>query len=318
MKIREANIGDDVVLDLIVKSATIKYTKPPGNKPYLFMELSDGTDNINANNWDYGDNTPPARNSILSVVAEVTEWPIGTKQLKITKQKVNTSMSIADFAPKGNMDVGYYIECARTLIEGIESVDGQKLVKDIYNDNIELLKVIPAAKSIHHAFVAGTLKHLVDTAQKAQALAKVTPGCNEDLCVIGGLLHDIGKLKTYFLDGVVIDYTDEGNLKDHLPISYAMLEKYRTDSNSELLDVVQHVILTHHGTREFGSPTSPRCIEAIIVYLADEADSKSQAIMEAASKMAPGTKYTDKIWIFENRQMFTPVYINGIMNGYTE
>lgn len=317
MKIREVNIGDtNVMLDLIVKSATIKFTK--AKKPYLFMELSDGTDSVLANNWDYGDNPAPANNTVLTVKAEICEYPAGTKQIKVLNQVINTSMTTADFAPKGDMDIPYYIECAKTLIAGIVSVEGGNLVRNVFNDNLELLKVIPAAKGIHHAHIAGTLKHLVDTANKALALSIKTPGCNDDLCTIGALLHDIGKLRTYSIDGVVIEYTDEGNMKDHTAIGFAMLEKYRTPANSEMLDLVQHVLLAHHGIKEYGAPVTGRCIEAIYVYLADEADSKSQAILEAAAKVSPTAKYTDKIWIFDNRPMFTPAYINSVMAGYTE
>lgn len=307
MKLTVGEVVSD--LNLIIKSATLKTTKT--NKPYLFMELSDGIDTITTNVWDW-DAALPVRNTVLTLKAEVTEY-MGAKQLKILKMVINPTMGPTDFSPKGDMDVDAYIAQAYDLLNTVQCEEARMLANAVITDNLHLLRVIPAAKVNHHAHVAGTLKHLVDTTVKALALAEVTPCCNRDLVLIGALLHDIGKLRCYILDGVVIDFTDEGNLKDHLAIGFAMLEQYRTPTNSTMLDVVQHVVLAHHGTLDHGSPITPRCIEAIYVYLADEADARSQAIIEAAKKVPVDAKYTEKIWMLENRFMLTPNYINEVM-----
>ncbi|MNK81929.1 3'-5' exoribonuclease YhaM [compost metagenome] len=157
------------------------------------------------------------------------------------------------------------------------------------------------------------MKHSVDVAFKSKALAALIPDANVDLSTIGGLLHDFGKLWTYMFDGASIEFTEEGNMIEHLVAGVKHSEKYRTEENSRVLDLVQHIMVSHHGKLEYGSPMTPKFLEAWIVSAADGIDAKAETIMEANSKSKPGDVYTDKIWSLENRQMFTQEYIGKVL-----
>ncbi|MNG17225.1 3'-5' exoribonuclease YhaM [compost metagenome] len=100
---------------------------------------------------------------------------------------------------------------------------------------------------------------------------------------------------------------------EHLVAGVKHSEKYRTEENSRVLDLVQHIMVSHHGKLEYGSPMTPKFLEAWIVSAADGIDAKAETIMEANSKSKPGDVYTDKIWSLENRQMFTQEYIGKVL-----
>lgn len=309
-KIKDLVVGTTVSVDLVVKSSEIKLTS--AKKPYLFLELFDGSDTIYGNKWDWTSTAKPEKNTVLTVDCQVTEWS-GKKQLKINSITINLELDLSAFAPQGDVDIAAYIAEVKRLTDEIQNDECRELVIAAFSDNSKLWKTVPGAKSVHHAFVAGTLKHSVDVAKKAKALGELSPLCNLDLCIAGGLLHDFGKLWTYQLDGVAIDMTDNGNLLDHICIGIAKMESYRTPENSKVLDLLQHIIASHHGKLEHGSPVTPRFLEAWLVNYADGADAKAQVIFELNSKASVDAKYTDKEWTLENRPMLTQYYIADVM-----
>ena len=309
-KIKDLVVGSTASIVLIVRSSEIKMTKPPGNKPYLWMELFDGQDNIVANNWDQPDN-PPTKNTVLTITASVAEWA-GNKQLKVIRQDINFEVGVEAFAPNGDVDVAWYVQKAKDLIDEIRNKDCRDIVLNAFYDHPVLWKTVPAAKSNHHAFVAGNLKHSVDVALKAKALGEID-NANLDLCIAGGLLQDFGKLWTYELNGASIDMTHAGMLFEHIAVGMMKLEIYRTEENSKVLDLIQHMVASHHGRLEYGSPMTPKFLEAVIVSAADAQDAKAQALKEANLKAKPDDVLTAKIWPMDNREMFTQSYIEGIM-----
>jgi 3'-5' exoribonuclease len=217
------------------------------------------------------------------------------------------------FAPTGDVDVNEYVLKAKALYDSIGNQQARELVQVVFKDNAHHWRILPAAKGMHHAFVSGLLKHTVDVATKAKAIAELTPMCNVDLVVAGALLHDMGKLWTYVLQGALIEMTDNGQMLEHIMIGAMELNKYRTHENTDVVDLILHIISSHHGELEYGSPTTPRFLEAVIVNYADGVDAKSQMIIEANYKTNIDAKMTDKVWAMGNRPMFNQLYIAGIM-----
>jgi 3'-5' exoribonuclease len=107
--------------------------------------------------------------------------------------------------------------------------------------------------------------------------------------------------------------TDDGNLFEHIVLGVLKLEKYRTTENSLTLDLLQHVITSHHGKMEYGSPMTPKFLEAHIISAADGIDAKAQTILELNAKSKPEDKYTGKEWTLDNRPQFTQSYIASIL-----
>lgn len=309
MKIKDAQVGQSVVITLLVKAAEIKLTR--NNKPYLFVTLTDGTEELQGQDWDYGDRTPPAKNTVLEVTGDISEY-MGKKQIKI-KKFVESDLGVELFAPSGDVNVGEYTEMLKHYIDMIGNPYTRVLVRNVFNDNITALKTLPAAKGMHHAFVHGLIKHIVDVTRKAKVLAEMTPMANIDLVIAGALLHDMGKFRTYVLNGAIIDMTDEGQLIEHIMLGAMMLDKYRTEDNTKIVDLILHIISSHHGKLEYGSPTTPRCIEAVIVNYADGVDAKCQMLIEQNQKTLDGATWTDKVWAMDNRPMLTQKHIQEIM-----
>lgn len=319
MKIRELEVNQQVTITLLVKSAIDRKTK--ANKPYLAMEFFDGSDTISGNYWDWGGQNIPAKNAVLDVRAQVTEWQ-GTKQLNIKGMTTNTVVPVTDFLPTSTNDIGEIYKDAYALVADTKDEFLRDLALSILEELRELWVTIPGARGIHHAYVAGTLVHSYSVARIAKAIAEVSSGANVDLCVIGGMLHDLGKLFTYKMDGVAIDMTDEGMLFDHIFMGAEFIgnyadNHYRMDTICEAkLEMLRHIILSHHGKREFGAVAVPMSIEAHIVHHADAVDAAAEQVRDQSAKVGV-TKWTDKIWALENRPHLTTQYVAEVMEPGT-
>lgn len=318
MKICDLEVGNTYTVTLVVKSATPRETR--AKKPYLALELYDGSDTILGNYWDWASGKVPEVNDILDVTAAVTEWQ-GKKQLTVTKLRANETRHLAEFMPAGSVDVGEVYRNAYTLISNVKDDMLRDLTLAILDELREAWLVVPGAMAVHHAYVGGTLVHSYSVAVISKAIAEAIPEANVDLCVVGGFLHDIGKLFTYAINGVSIDMTDEGKLYEHIFIGAEFVGNFaeshiNTDiySNMKKLQLLRHIILSHHGQLEYGSPVNPQCIEAFIVNHADGIDSAAEQIRTAARKVPNNYKWTDRLYTLNNRAQLTPHYVEFVMN----
>ena len=290
MRIKDLTVGDRTTIDLLVVSSSIKLTT--NKKPYLDMMLSDGTDRISAKKWDWDTPGEPEVGTVVTINADVTEWA-GNKQLTISSISRSTK-SPEEFAPKGDFDIDDYKAKLNMLLLNMENVTLKNLVTKIFDDYLEQWETAPGATGVHHAYLAGTFQHSIDAAMIAKAIATNIDGCNVDLCVAGALLHDVGKLFVYELNGSVINYTEYGHLLEHIIGGVVILDRYRTEENSELITLLQHIIAAHHGKLEFGSPVTPKFLEAWIVSYADGIDAKANIIQRINKDC--NDKFTEKEW----------------------
>lgn len=310
LKISETQVGQTVTIPLLVKEAQIKQTG--AGKPYLFVEFTDGSDTLKGQEWNWGDKDALEKNSVFNVRGQISEY-MGKKQIKILDLQPSLA-GVELFAPKGDVDVNVYTSRLKELIHSITNPVARELVRMVLNDYAKELKIQPAAKGMHHAYVHGLIEHTVNVTAKAKAIAELTPAANVDLVIAGALLHDIGKLRSYVLNGAVIEMTDEGLFLEHIMLGAMMLDKYRTEENTAILDLILHIVSSHHGELEWGSPTTPKFIEATIVHFADNVDAKSQMIIEVANKTNPDAVWTDKIWAFGNKPVVNPAFIGKVFN----
>jgi len=174
----------------------------------------------------------------------------------------------------------------------------RRLIQSFWNDAefVKRFKAAPAAKKMHHAYIGGLLEHTLSMTLLAEKLAGHYSGIDMDLLFAGILFHDVGKIREFEYQ-YRIDYTDEGRLLSHIVIGLEMLEdKIRAiegfpDHTAVLL---KHLVVSHHGTREFGSPELPKTIEAVLLNYIDEIDSKVNGIrsfMSAESSSESWTPY---------------------------
>lgn len=308
MRIKDLAIGDKTTIDLLVISSNIRLTA--NKKPYLDMMLSDGTDKISAKKWDWDIPSKPEVGTVVTINADVTEWA-GNKQLTVSSVRRSTK-GPEEFAPKGDFDIDDYKAKLNMLLLSMENKILNNLVTKIFDDYLEQWETAPGATDVHHAYLAGTFQHSVDTAIIAKAIATNIDGCNVDLCVTGALLHDVGKLLVYELNGSIINYTEYGHLLEHIIGGIVILERYRTEENSEMITLLQHIIASHHGKLEFGSPVTPKFLEAWIVSYADDINAKAN-IIQRVNRSYNG-KFTEKEWALNNSAMLSQRYVEEVMN----
>lgn len=322
MKIANLEIGTMCDITLVVKSATARETR--AKKPFLVLELFDGVDTITGNYWDWASGNIPEVNSILDVNAQVTEYA-GKKQLNIKALRKNTMRHLSEFAPASEHNLSDVYKDAVELISEVDDDMLRGLTLSILEELRNAWLTVPGAVSVHHAYTGGTLVHSLSVAKLAKAIAKMIPGANIDLCVVGGMLHDLGKLFTYRLNGVTIDRTDDGQLYEHIFMGAEFIGNYaesHIDANDYInmkkLQLLRHIVLSHHGSLEYGSPVTPQCIEACIVNHADGLDASVEQIRAAARKVPERTKWTERIYTMNNTPKLTPAYVQYIMGGYKE
>ena len=320
MKIRELEVNQIVTITLVVKSASARETK--AKKPYLQLEFFDGVDTISGNYWNWGGTNIPQANAVLDVKAQVTEWQ-GAKQLNVKGMTTNTEVPLSDFAPSSGIDANEVYSNAYALITEVKDDFLRSITLAVLEELYDKWLTVPGAKGVHHAYTAGTLIHSYSVACIAKAIAEHTPGANVDLCTVGGMLHDIGKLYTYRLNGVAIDMTDEGMMYDHIFMGAEFIgnyadNHYMMDETCMLkLEMLRHIILAHHGKLEYGSVTVPLSIEAHIVYHADAIDAAAEQVRSQSAKVG-NVKWTDRIWSLENRPHLTTQYVAEVMKPSTE
>lgn len=315
MKISKLEVGRLVDIVLVVRSATARETK--AKKPYLSLEFYDGVDTIIGNYWDWGGANIPAKNTVLNVKAQVIEW-LGTKQLNVKRMSTNTEIPLSAFAPSSGLDVSAIYNDAYALMSDVKDDFLRGLALSILEELREAWLTVPGAKGIHHAYVAGTLIHSYSVACIAKSIAEQVTGANVDLCTVGGMLHDLGKLYTYTLDGISIDMTDNGMMYEHLFMGAELIGNYADnhftmdDLNTRKLAMLRHIILSHHGKLEYGSVTVPLSIEAHIVYHADAIDAASEQVRANSAKVG-NVQWTDRIWALENKPHLTTQYVAEVM-----
>lgn len=321
LKISELEIGTTCQIPLVVTSATPSLTK--AKKKYLSLKFFDGTDAIAGNYWDWNGLVVPEKNTIVDVRATVGAWQ-GNKQLNINGMSLNKEMKLSDFAPQSGLDISAVYREAYVLATDICDDDLRGLTLFLLEHFRDDWLEAPAARSIHHAYVGGLLVHSLSVAKIAKAIALTKPTINVDLCVAGGLLHDIGKMQAYKLDGVVIEMTDEGMLYDHLFIGAEMIGHYAysaipADSGTTLqkIELLRHMLLSHHGALEHGAVVPPQCIEAHIVFHADMLDAISETVSTSSRKVSSDSKWTEKIWSLSNRPNLTIQYVHKVMAAST-
>lgn len=321
MKIKELEVGKSYVIPLVVLAAVVRETK--AKKPYLALELYDGADKIHGNYWDWPGKAVPEKNAILNVSGQVTEWQ-GAKQLNIRGLTTNTEKHISEFTPSSGLDIATVYKDAYELASDIGDEFLRSLCLGVLDDLRSLWLTAPAANGIHHAYAAGTLIHSLSVAQIAKSIAAAIPEANEALVVAGGLLHDVGKLFGYRINGIICEMTDKGKLFDHLFMGAEFVGNHAENLNllkgtvaEAKIEILRHIILSHHGKQEHGAVVSPAALEAHIVFHADAIDAAAEMIRDS-SKKAENPKWTERIRALDNKPHLTTDYVQAVMRGNIE
>ena len=287
---------DDI---FVARDKQLAYKKD--GAPYLTLSLVDRSGAMKAVAWDnvHAMSKAFANGDYIRVKGSVVEYR-NALQLVVRhlERREASEVDARGFLPATERDVDRMIDQLIQISHTVENKHLSRLLAAFFDDKdfVGLFKIAPAAKKMHHAYLGGLLEHTLSIARLIQAIAGHYKGIDKDLLLTGGILHDIGKIHEFSYE-THIDYSDEGRLLNHIVIGVEMLEKKIAglgDFPRDLALVLKHMIVSHHGTRDFGSPEPPKTLEAIILYYMDELDAKVtgiRAFMEAEDPEAAWTSY---------------------------
>ncbi|MEW6259396.1 MAG: HD domain-containing protein [Thermodesulfobacteriota bacterium] len=295
--VRDIQTGDTVA-DVFLLTAKQMLTKRDGN-PYLRLVLSDRTGTIPAVMWDgIGEETQDLEAGILVEITGKASAYQG--QVQLTVQRIRrcdpTGIDPSGFLPQTRKDIDKMFERLMVLIDSVQSEWIRTLLKAVFEDETFArdFRRAPAAKHMHHAYLGGLLEHTLSVSLLADRVASHYAGIDRDLLLAGALLHDIGKV--FELDFQhTIDYTDEGRLLSHIVLGLRLLDQKVSgipDIDPERLMLLRHLVVSHHGQREFGSPEEPKTIEALILNHVDDIDAKVTAVRELMYSTDPKERWT--------------------------
>lgn len=260
-------------------------------EPYLSLSLADRTGDLDAKMWDNVLEVIDTfeRDSFIRVKGMVQLFQ-NRPQLTIYRMQTvaESEIDIADFLPASKRDRDEMFAELKGWIAAMTSPHLKALLETIFADEATALayRTAPAAKSIHHGWIGGLIEHVLSVCQLAKLMAAHYPDIDFDLLLTGVILHDIGKIHelTYARS---LGYSDAGQLIGHITIGIRMVEDAARKVPGFpplLLDLVEHMILSHHGQLDFGSPKVPLFLEAMLLHLIDNMDSKMEAMRAHIAK----------------------------------
>jgi 3'-5' exoribonuclease len=278
--------GVSVTTFFAISSLSIR-DKKGGNGQYLALTLADKTGTMEARMWDDFASSIAAcsEGCYVKVQGQVAKYQ-GKYQITLTKLRLAATSEVdtADFIPTTKYDIDEMWSELRGYVDSFANPDLRRLVFAFLDD--------PAAKVLHHAWIGGLLEHVLTLVRVCRTLAPFYPEVDSDLLVTGAILHDIGKVRELSW-ATTFSYTLEGQMIGHISIAQGMLhEKVATLPGfpEKLRVLVEHMILSHHGKYEFGSPKLPMTPEAILLSALDDIEAKMQAMRNEFGRDAASGK----------------------------
>ncbi len=265
---------------------------------YLRLTLGDKSGQINGVYWDVPAQTLEwVKTGHVALVDGKISTYRDTPQVVISDLTWHESPNMGDFLPEAARSESEMTAELKELIDSTQE-PYQSLLTKILGEETFLPKFAsaPAAKRMHHAYVGGLLAHTLSMASLAEQLSQHYPNVNRDLLLCGVLLHDIGKVEEYNLDaGIVI--TDDGHLIGHILRAIVWIEQAAADLQIEpkITRQIVHLIAAHHGKLEWGSPVTPKTIEAVILHQLDLLDSRVQGFIDFLHEDAGNGAWSQKI-----------------------
>jgi 3'-5' exoribonuclease len=276
--IKDIKENDKVRGDYLVASKTVGQTRQ-GNS-FLTLTLTDKTGTIEARVWDKVEELSAQfrEHDVVTITGQASTYR-NQVQIQIHELKQNTSpVDPAVFQESTPKDIPHMLSELKRLVHEIENSHLRTLIDSFLADHrfISQFKKAPAAKYFHHGYLGGLLEHTLAVSQMAVKLAEQYPDLDRDLLLAGAMLHDIGKIDELKFD-LSIEYSDQGRLLGHIVLGVLMVEerlKSMKDFPTELATRLKHLILSHHGEFDFGSPKRPKFLEAFALHLIDDLDAK--------------------------------------------
>ncbi len=278
--------------------------------PYLSFVLQDQSGSIDAKLWDAKDELLNGieAGKVVLVSAEVLKYR-NALQLRIYSlaKLEDNQFNPADYVMATDLSLEFMQKRIHETLMSMQDVVYRDVCTSIIEDLQEKLYSYPAAAKNHHDFVGGLATHMISMLDLGDAFCTLYPMLNRDLLMAGILLHDLGKIDE--LSGPILtEYTVEGKLVGHISIMQSKVsEKAKAlgYQDSEQVTLMRHMILSHHGEYEFGSPVLPMVMEAEMLTFIDNVDARMNMFSKALESVKPG-EWTPRIFPLENRSFYKP------------
>ncbi len=303
-----------VVTSFFCLSSVALREKKTGGGQYLALSLTDKTGTLEARMWEEFAEAFAgcSEGCYVKVQGQVSKYQ-GKWQMTLTKMRsaAENEVDTSDFQPVSEFPVEQMDGELRAIVAAFRDDDLRRLVLAFLDDEEigPAFRFAPAAKVLHHAWISGLLEHVLALVKVLKAVAPFYPEVNEDLLLTGAILHDVGKVKELSWK-TSFNYTLEGQLVGHISIAQGMLRE-----KVQLLQpfpekkriLVEHMILSHHGKYEFGSPKLPMTPEAMLLSAMDDVEAKFSALRrEFAGSESAGKKPDETTdWV---RSMDRPLF----------
>ena len=299
----------------------LKFKKPPvdykNNKQgkWFEMRLADKTGEITAKYWGNDEQKTVeiydsfSRGCVVALSGTVQEYPKGSNNFSISVDSAldtlrvcdSSEYDISDFVATTPKDVDSMLVEVQSILESVKNKDLSRLVKSFVLDKtfMELFSKTPAAMEYHQNYVGGLLEHTLNVMKIADNVCGLYPELDRDLVVCGAFLHDIGKMSELELSGTLIGVSHEGMLIGHTVIGHDMVAKMISgidDFPVTLKLKLLHIVLSHHGKKEYGAPKVPQLPEAVVVHYADDCDTKVDIFVRLKREAN-----TDDSWVWDKK-----------------
>lgn len=314
--VAEIKDRDPVNAVFLVKEKVLAMAK--NGKPYMNLRFMDKSGEIEAKVWDNTDlldkqfdkddfvkirgKASVYMNKMQVVVSEITKIP-------------EDQVCLADFLPESPRDIQEMVLELAEVAAAISNPHLKSLMQAFLTDEafMGLYCLAPAAKGMHHVYLGGLLEHSLALVKLVKTIVPLYGGINEDLLIAGALLHDVGKVHEMSFERS-FDYTDAGKLLGHITIGVELVEdKIRTVEGfpRELAMLLKHMLLSHHGQYEYGSPKRPKTVEATILNYLDDLDSKINGIRSHIAKESVSSSRWTAYHRLYDRYFFKSSGMNG-------
>ena len=280
---------EPIVTVFLVREKTVAMAK--NGKPYMTLKLMDRTGEVEGRIWDNVERLDHmfSKNDFIKVGGKASVY-MGKLQLVIQQLERldENNVDLADFVPVSKRPLATMRAELDALLDSLTDPYIEALLRSFFDDPefFQKYSKAPAAKGMHHVYLGGLLEHSLAVAALGCDVAQRYPKVNRDLLISGALLHDIGKVVELAYNRS-FDYTDEGKLLGHIIIGVQMIEdRVRSIAGfpEELSMMVKHLLLSHHGQYEYGSPKRPKFLEAVILNFIDDLDSKINGVLSHIEK----------------------------------
>ncbi len=293
-----ADIHDNQPVDTLFLVASKNHGVTRTGISYLTLKLLDRSGEIEGRVWERADDLGRGfdKNDFVRVRGQATLYQ-GKVQIRVqdVMRVDEKNVTAEDYLPKSALDPDLMLAELQEILRGIKNPHLLALAEAFFADAeaMDLFKRAPGAKTIHHPYLHGLLEHTLSLLKLIGKVVENYKGVDVDLLLMGGFLHDIGKIYEFSFHRA-LDYTDKGQLLGHLVMEIEMVGKKIAlipGFPEELAMLVKHLLVSHHGAYEFGSPKLPQTLEAVMLNALDDLDGKIQAIQGLPEK-EDGAKWT--------------------------